>query len=53
MIYFYNVTDKSDIVNKYKGTLSPDLQKKYEEITHERRRIWSRSSSFLCGDLLY
>jgi len=39
MIYFYNATDKSDIVNQYKATLSPDLQKKYEEITHERRRI--------------
>ena len=35
MIYFYNATDK----NQYKATLSPDLQKKYEEITHERRRI--------------
>uniref|UniRef100_A0A6C0HXB0 Uncharacterized protein n=1 Tax=viral metagenome TaxID=1070528 RepID=A0A6C0HXB0_9ZZZZ len=39
MIYFYNATDKSNIVNQYKGTLSPDLQKKYEEITAERRRI--------------
>ena len=39
MIYFYNATDKSNIVNQYKGTLSPDLQKKYEEITDERRRI--------------
>jgi hypothetical protein len=39
MIYFYNATDKSNIVNQYKATLSPDLQKKYEEITAERRRI--------------
>jgi len=39
MIYFYNATDKSKIVNQYKATLSPDLQKKYEEITAERRRI--------------
>jgi hypothetical protein len=39
MIYFYNATDKSDIVNKYKATLSPDLQQRYEKITDERRRI--------------
>jgi len=38
MIYFYNA-DKSKIVNQYKATLSPDLQKKYEEITAERKRI--------------
>ena len=39
MIYFYNATDKSDIVNKYKATLPLDLQQRYEKITEERRRI--------------
>ena len=39
MIYFYNATDKSDIVNQYKATLPLDLQQRYEKITEERRRI--------------
>ena len=39
MIYFYNATDKSEIVKQYKATLPDDLQKKYEEITSERRNI--------------
>lgn len=39
MIYFYNATDKSDIVNQYKATLPIDLQQRYEEITYERRKI--------------
>ena len=39
MIYFYNATDKSEIVKQYKATLPADLQKKYEEITSERRNI--------------
>ena len=39
MIYFYNATDKSDIVNQYKATLPIDLQQRYEEITNERRKI--------------
>jgi hypothetical protein len=39
MIYFYNTTDKSDIVNKYKATLPLELQQRYEKITEERRRI--------------
>ena len=39
MIYFYNATDKSEIVKQYKATLPMDLQQKYEEITAERRRI--------------
>jgi hypothetical protein len=39
MIYFYNATDKSEIVKQYKATLPADLQKKYEEITAERRNI--------------
>jgi hypothetical protein len=39
MIYFYNATDKSEIVKQYKSTLPADLQQKYEEITAERKRI--------------
>jgi len=39
MIYFYNATDKSDIVNNYKATLPIDLQQRYEKIIEERKRI--------------
>ena len=39
MIYFYNRTDKSKIVTKYKAQLPPDLQKKYEKISKERMYI--------------
>jgi uncharacterized protein YacL len=39
MIYFYNKTDKSAIVQHYKEKLSSDLQKRYEKITKERRLI--------------
>lgn len=39
MIYFYNATDKSEIVKKYKASLPLDLQHRYEEITAERRKI--------------
>jgi len=39
MIYFYNMTNKSEIVKHYKATLPTDLQKRYEKITEERRRI--------------
>ena len=39
MIYFYNATDKSDIVKQYKATLPIDLQQRYEKITDERRNI--------------
>jgi len=39
MIYFYNATEKSDIVNQYKATLPLDLQQRYEKITQERKRI--------------
>lgn len=39
MIYFYNMTDKSAIVKHYKGKLSIDLQKRYENISKERRAI--------------
>ena len=39
MIYFYNATDKSEIVKQYKASLPLDLQQRYEEITAERRKI--------------
>lgn len=39
MIYFYNKTDKSSIVKKYKSVLSPDLQKRYDKISNERMTI--------------
>ena len=39
MIYFYNMTNKSEIVKHYKNSLSSDLQKRYENITEERKRI--------------
>ena len=32
MIYFYYMTDKSEIVKKYKEKLPTDLQKRYEKI---------------------
>ena len=39
MIYFYNMTDKSKIVKHYKDSLPSDLQKRYENISKERRNI--------------
>lgn len=39
MIYFYNITDKTQIVQHYKEILSTDLKKRYEKITEERKRI--------------
>lgn len=39
MIYFYNMTGKSKIVNHYKSALSSDLQKRYEKISRERMMI--------------
>ena len=39
MIYFYNITDKSTIVNHYKASLSIDLQQRYEKISKERMNI--------------
>jgi uncharacterized membrane protein YkgB len=39
MIYFYNLTDKSEIVKHYKSSLSSDLQKRYEKISQERTNI--------------
>jgi hypothetical protein len=39
MIYFYNMTDKSEIVKHYKSSLSSDLQKRYDKISQERLMI--------------
>lgn len=39
MIYFYNMTNKSQIVNNYKEKLPTDLQKRYEIISEERKKI--------------
>ena len=39
MIYFYNMTGKSEIVKNYKKTLPTDLQKRYEMITAERKKL--------------
>ena len=39
MIYFYNMTNKSEIVKHYKEKLPSDLQKRYENISEERRKI--------------
>ena len=39
MIYFYNMKDKSEIVKHYKDKLTIPLQKRYEKITEERKKI--------------
>jgi hypothetical protein len=39
MIYFYNMTGKSEIVKKYKENMPTDLQKRYELITAERKKL--------------
>lgn len=39
MIYFYNMTNKSEIVKHYKATLSSDLQNRYDKISKERMYI--------------
>lgn len=39
MIYFYNMTGKSEIVKNYMEKLPADLQKRYELITKERKMI--------------
>ena len=39
MIYFYNLTDKSEIVKHYKSSLPNNLQKRYENISKERMTI--------------
>jgi hypothetical protein len=50
MIYFYNATDKSDIVKQYKATLPIELQQRYEKITSERR--WISYQGYMLGLLL-
>ena len=50
MIYFYNMTGKSKIVNHYKSTLSSDLQKRYEKISKERLLI--SYQGFILGFIL-
>jgi len=39
MIYFYNRTDKSEIVKRYKENMPIELQKRYEKIAMERMTI--------------
>ncbi len=39
MIYFYNMTNKSEIVKHYKEKLPSELQKRYEIISEERKKI--------------
>lgn len=39
MIYFYNLTNKSEIVKHYKSSLPTDLQKRYDKISQERMLI--------------
>jgi uncharacterized protein YacL len=39
MIYFYNMTNKSEIVKHYKEKMPTDLQKRYEKISEERKKI--------------
>jgi hypothetical protein len=39
MIYFYNMSNKSEIVKHYKSSLSSDLQKRYDKISKERMLI--------------
>ena len=39
MIYFYNRTDKSEIVKRYKETMPVELQKRYEKISKERMML--------------
>jgi hypothetical protein len=39
MIYFYNMTDKNEVVKHYRNTLTSDLKKRYDRIVEERRAI--------------
>lgn len=39
MIYFYNITGKSEIVKHYKDKLPYNLQKRYDNIAEERKTI--------------
>jgi uncharacterized membrane protein YkgB len=46
MIYFYNMTGKSAIVNHYKSSLSSDLQKRYDKLSSERLMISYQGYAF-------
>jgi len=39
MIYFYYITDKTQVVQLYKKQLPTDLQKRYEKISQDRLKI--------------
>jgi len=39
MIYFYYMTNKSEVIKLYKEKLPTDLQKRYEKISEERMKI--------------
>lgn len=39
MIYFYNMTGKSEIVKRYRENMPIELQKRYEFITTERKTL--------------
>jgi len=39
MIYFYTMTGRSQVVQQYRSTLSPDLLKRYDRIAKERMTI--------------
>jgi len=39
MIYFYNATNKSNVVKQYRSSLSPELREKYDKITKERMNL--------------
>ncbi len=39
MIYFYNATQTSQVVQQYKASLSSKLKERYEKISKQRQRI--------------
>jgi len=39
MIYFYTMTEKCGVIQKYKATLTPELKARFEKITQERKTI--------------
>ncbi len=39
MIYFYHATSNSEVLRRYKASLSDHLQERYKQITSERRDI--------------
>lgn len=50
MIYFYSMTDKSEIVKHYKEKLTYPLQKRYEKIVEERK--WISYRGYFLGLIL-